>query len=87
VNVAELAALADVRGYAAAGRYRLSKHAQVRAAERNVRARDVRRALCSAALCKGQGEGTWKVTGPEADGDDLVLVVAIEGEVIVVTLF
>jgi hypothetical protein len=29
----------------------------------------------------------WRVTGPDSDGDDLTVIVAIEGGVLVVTVF
>ena len=83
----ELAALENVRGYAAAGRVRVSSHARARMKQRNVRREDLRSALVYAAACSAQVEGTWKVAGPDADGDDLTVVVAIEEGLLVVTVF
>lgn len=54
--------------------------------QRNVTFRDVRLALTSARACEASG-ATWKVTGPDVDGEDLTVVVAIEAGVIVVTVF
>lgn len=84
---AEAQALADVRGYASAGRYVLSAHAKRRALERGVRPADVRFALVSALTCCDQGDGSWKVPSRDMDGDDLTVVVVIEDGVLVVTLF
>lgn len=84
---AEAQAFADIRGYAQAGRWVLSAHAKRRAAERGVRPADVRCALVSAATCKDQGDGTWKVPSKDTAGDDLTAIVALEDGVLVVTLF
>lgn len=53
--------------------------------ERNVRHVDVRHALVHARSCVEAG-ARWRVEGPDADGDDLSLVCAIEGGVVVVTV-
>src|SRR5512132_177645 len=84
---AELAALNDVRAHAAAGRISLTTHARARMAQRNVKPGDLRSALVSAASCKDQLDGKWKVTGPDLDGDTLDVVVVIEAGVLVVTVF
>lgn len=84
---AELAALTDVRAHAAAGRISLTTHARARMAQRNVKPGDLRSALVSAASCKDQLDGKWKVTGPDLDGDALDVVVVIEAGVLVVTVF
>ncbi|MCC6555448.1 MAG: DUF4258 domain-containing protein [Polyangiaceae bacterium] len=83
----ELAALADIRGYAAAGRISFTTHARTRMVQRNVKPGDVRSALVAAVACKGQPDGTWKVAGPDMDGDALDLVVVLEGGVLIVTVF
>jgi hypothetical protein len=41
----------------------------------------------SARGCKDQRDGTWKVTGPDLDGDALDLVLVIEDGLLVVTVF
>ena len=84
---AELAALADVRGYAAAGRISLTTHARARMVQRNVKPGDVRSALVSAVACKGQADRTWKVAGPDMDGDHLDLVAVLDDGILVVTVF
>jgi hypothetical protein len=44
-------------------------------------------ALQNAAQCSGLPEDRWKVSGPDASGDELTLVVVLEDGVIVVTVF
>jgi hypothetical protein len=81
-------ALRQIRGYAAAGRVVFSRHAYERMDERGATVRDVIKACAMASRCKrGERDGRWKVTGKDLAGDDLSVVVAIEGGVIVVTIF
>jgi hypothetical protein len=47
----------------------------------------VRCALTTATTCKDQWDGTWKLPSKDTGGDDLTAIVALEGEVLVVTLF
>jgi hypothetical protein len=81
------AALADIKGFGAANRIRIGRHAWERMAERGVLYEDVRNALATARRCKAQDGGRWKVSGSDRDGDELVLIVALEAGVIVVTVF
>jgi hypothetical protein len=63
-------------------------HVRLRMAQRNVRANDILSALCNAASCsRGNEPNRWKVVGPDLDGDELAVVVVIEGDVVVVTVF
>lgn len=55
--------------------------------ERNVQHGDLRNALVEARDCVAQREGSWRVTGPDLDGDDLTAVVVIEDGLVVVTVF
>lgn len=80
-------ALADIRGYAAADRIRIVGHAWKRMGERGAQYEDVRHALAGARKCKAADLGRWKVSGDDLDGDELVLVVAIESGVVVVTVY
>jgi len=80
-------ALADVRGYAQAGRIQFWHHAERRMEERGVFYRDVQSALQNAVRCSALPEERWKVWGPDASGDELTLVVLLEDGVVVVTLF
>lgn len=54
--------------------------------ERGANFLDVRHALVNARSCAADGE-KWRVSGADVSGDELVLIVAIEAGVIVVTLF
>jgi hypothetical protein len=87
VTRSEAQALADIRGYAAANRVRFVRHAWQRMSERNVAEADVLHALKTATACKAQENGRWKVPSQDLSGDELTAVVAIEGGVVVVTLF
>jgi hypothetical protein len=80
-------ALADIRGYAAANRIQVLRHAWRRMGERGVRYEDVRHALLGARRCRAADQGRWKVTGDDLDSDELTLVVSIEAGVIVVTVY
>lgn len=66
---------------------RYTAHAHQRMNQRNVQRADVESALLFPSRCVPADPGRWKVTGPDADGDDLDVVVAIEDSVIVVTVF
>lgn len=81
------AALVEIRGFAAANRFRISRHAGERMVGRGVQYEDVRRALSTARRCKAQDGDRWKVSGADVDGDELTLIVIIEGGVIVVTVY
>lgn len=80
-------ALTTIQHAAAARALRYSKHARERMAKRNVTAEDVRAAICDASACRRADAGRWKVTGPDLDDEDLDVVCAIEGDVIVVTVY
>jgi hypothetical protein len=80
-------ALADIRGFAAANRIRIVGHAWERMGERGAQFEDVRHALAGARKCKAADLGRWKVSGDDLDGDELILVVAIESGVVVVTVY
>ena len=84
---AERAALDAIRGYASAGRYRVSGHAWLRMDQRGATLLDVRAALMNATQCTAQSEGRWRTTGPDRVGDELVCVCVIESGVLVITVF
>ena len=87
VTPAETRALADIKGFAAAKRVRLTRHAWQRLDERGASEGEVVYALRTANACVGQANGTWKVPSRDVEGDDLTVVVVIEAGVLVVTLF
>ncbi|MBI2895514.1 MAG: DUF4258 domain-containing protein [Deltaproteobacteria bacterium] len=80
-------ALGEVRRQAGLGRVQFSGHARDRMRERGATKNDVVSALANGTSCKAAEGGKWKVTGPDIDGDDLTAVVAIEDDVVVVTVF
>jgi len=70
------------------GRIALTDHAIRRMRERRAGLVDVRRALTSATAAMTQDRGGWRVEGGrDRDGDDLTVIVDIEADVIVITLF
>ena len=85
----EAQALKDIKGFAAANRIDYTTHAIERMHERRVNRPDIVYALINAATCSAddEDEDKWKVTGPDLDGDNLKIVVVIEGGVLVVTVF
>ena len=85
MNPAE--ALDAIHGYAAANRIITEGHARKRMRERGVSNPDLRHALMTAARCRQQPNGRWRVESADLDGDELTVIVVIEAGVIVVTLF
>lgn len=79
-------ALDTIRNLASRGRVVFSRHAQQRMQQRNVSYKDAFTALVGAHGCEVNGEN-WKVTGPDVDGDPLTCVVALEDDVVVVTVY
>ena len=80
-------ALALVRGYASAGRFVVAGHARQRMRERSVSFADLRHALVNAKRCSAQENERWKVFSTDLDDDDLTVIVALEDDVVVVTVF
>lgn len=79
-------ALNQIREFARMGLYRITRHAAQRIEERGATAQDVRRALTFATDCVAADAGCWKVTGPDTESDHLAMVIAIEAQIIVVTI-
>jgi pentatricopeptide repeat protein len=81
-------ALADIRGLARAGRVSYVRHAIERMDERGVTRNDVEHALMYAGRCAWQPrKESWKAFGVDLSGDELVVAVAIENGLLVVTVF
>jgi hypothetical protein len=82
-------AIECINGFAAANRIRLVPHALARASQRGATYGDVRNALrhASACIANPQRMGSWRVTGADLDGDELVCICVIEDGVVVITLF
>ena len=69
------------------GRVAFEDHALDQMEDRNISREDVFCALESARECEAEAKGRWKVTGDDAWGDDLRVIVAINGAVCVITIF
>jgi hypothetical protein len=87
--VTDAQALAEVQRLTRQGRVFFTRHANERLAERGATTADVRSALLGATTAAHQPErDTWRIAGgSDTDGDDLTVIVAIEADVIVVTVF
>lgn len=59
-------------------------HLARRMRERSVQPRDLRHALEHATGCEPADDGRWKVRGPDLDEEELVIIVALDGESFVV---
>lgn len=68
-------------------RFRVHPHAQKRANQRGAAYEDIRNALITATSATFQTNGRWKLVGRDLDNEELICVVAIEDDVLVVTLF
>lgn len=82
-------ALAEIQRLAQLDRIRYVRHAKERMTERSVSHEDVRRALETGTAARGQADrDNWRVSGGvDLAGDELTVVVAIEADLIVVTVF
>lgn len=55
--------------------------------ERGASVEDVRAALMDAQSCEAASDDRWRIEGPDLDGDDVEMIVVVEDDVVVVTLF
>jgi hypothetical protein len=81
--------LAEVQRLARLDRIIVTVHARVRMAERGVTRAHLRSALVSAtAAIRQPDRSNWRIEGgADNEGDDLTVIVDLEADVIVVTLF
>jgi len=81
--------LAEIKRLAELGRIVFTHHARLRMLDRGATVRDVRNALLCAEIAVPQRErDNWRVEGGvDLDGDDLTVIVDLEADVVVVTLF
>ncbi len=86
-SVTSAEALADIRGYARAGRVELTEHVVVRARQRRVRIGEIVTALAHAHDCRHEEGEKWRALCRDRDGDLLEMIVVIEDGLLVVTLF
>lgn len=80
-------ALVEINNAGLRGVFRLSSHATDRMAERGARFQDVRHGLKTATACRLQKNGRWHLLSTDMDGDELELIVAIDPDVLVVTIY
>ena len=81
-------ALAEVKRLAIARRVSFTKHAYDRMRERGAVVADVLAALSSATRAQHETGYKYRVTGGvDRDGDELSVIVAIEADLLVVTIF
>lgn len=85
--MAMLEILQNIRGYAAAGRVVIIDHAWQRMEERGATQEDVLFALRTAHACSQQANGRWKVFGSDLDGVDMTVIVEMQSDLIVVTMY
>ncbi len=88
-QVTDAEALATIKRMVQRGDVRFTQHAHDRMDERGVEPEDVCNALVTATGATHEPErDRWKVTGgTDLDSDGLTVVVAIEADIIIVTLF
>jgi pentatricopeptide repeat protein len=87
VRTSETEALEVIRGYAKAHRIEYSRHALRRMRERNINEQAIRHALVTAQKCILQENECWKVPSFDFSGCELTVVLAIEDDLLVVTVF
>jgi hypothetical protein len=77
-------ALTRIKAYAGASRYWFAEHALERMEERGARRGDVLEAIRTARKATRQESGRWRVDGVDLDGDDLGVIVALDGTVVAI---
>lgn len=84
-----MSALEHIRRLAIQGRVRFTRHARDRMEQRDVSDSDVVSALISATIATRQSEsGAYRVEGgTDMAGDGLIVIVAVEADLIVITMF
>jgi hypothetical protein len=88
MNMTEQQMLELVRSLMRANRWEVDQyHGQSRMQQRSVTFADVEHALLHATQCRLQENGRWKLVSCDLDGDDLTLIVVVDDEVLVITLF
>ncbi len=80
-------ALLAIRDAGLRGIFHIADHALDSMARRGAQYGDVRHGLANAPSCSLQSNGRWKVPSVDLDGDDLILIVAFDPDVLVVTIF
>ena len=76
-----------IRDLVRAGRWILTEHAVERLIERDVLVEDVQHALSNCVSCRAQARGRWLVSGPDRMGDAVRLIIEVDAQLVVVTMF
>jgi hypothetical protein len=86
--VTDTRVLGEIQRLARLDRIVLTRHAVKRMDQRDAKRGDVRAALVSATSAVAQDRGGWRVEGGcDREGDDLTVIVDLEADLIVITLF
>ena len=80
-------ALEEIKEHAIWRRVFVTSHARKRMRERSVYEDDIYEAIATAMDCELEDTGNWRVIGQDFDGDELMLIISIEGENVIITLF
>ncbi len=80
-------ALEEIQEHARWERVSVTTHARKRMRERSVRKDDIYEAIATAKSCDEQEDGTWRLEGLDMDEDELTLVIELEGEDLIITVF
>jgi hypothetical protein len=80
-------ALELIQEYVHFGRTRFTTHALRRMFQRNISRQDVYTAINTALSCLVQEDESWRVTGQDKEGDELTVIVSIEGGNVIITVY
>ena len=80
-------ALEQIKEYAQFGRVSFEDHALDQMDNRNIDKEDIYCALETATSCLAQPKERWKVEGVDTWGDELIVIVAFNGTVCILTIF
>ena len=76
-----------IRELARAGRWELTTHAVESLVHRDASVEDVFIVLTTATACQSEPSGRWRLSGTDRLDDPLTVIVELQAEVLVVTLF
>lgn len=80
-------ALEEIQEHAVWKRVFITSHARKRMRERSVFEDDIYEVIATASSCRTEGGGKWRVIGQDIDEDELTLIIAVDGENVIITLF
>jgi len=79
--------LEEIQEHAVWKRVFITSHARKRMRERSVFEDDIYEAIATASICSPEENGKWRVVGQDIDEDELTLIIAVDGEDVIITLF